>query len=331
MKTNTTALLKQTYNEWSEDKGPRLGAALAYYAIFSIPPLMIIALAAIGFIYSGDITGRLERELASLVGDDTAKALLLGIEMKGNQGGVLATVVGIGILLFGASGAFTELQEALNMIWGVKPKEEGLKGLVKGRFTSFTMVLGTCFLLLVSLIISSIVAAMSESLSAHLPGGATLGQLLENAVSFLVITALFSMIFKVLPDVEIGWSDVWVGGAATALLFTIGKFAIGMYIGKASIGSAYGAAGSIVVLITWIYYSAQILYFGAEFTQVYATTHGTRVVPASNAEPVKENVIEKPVERFVVPPQPLAPRSPWSYALMLVLLLTSRLLDRKRN
>jgi len=121
---------------------------------------------------------------------------------------------------------------------------------------------------------------MSESLSAHLPGGATLGQLLENAVSFLVITALFSMIFKVLPDVEIGWSDVWVGGAATALLFTIGKFAIGMYIGKASIGSAYGAAGSIVVLITWIYYSAQILYFGAEFTQVYATTHGTRVVPA---------------------------------------------------
>src|SRR5436190_1197632 len=237
MKTNITALLKHTYNEWSEDKGPRLGAALAYYAIFSIPPLMIIALAAIGFIYSGDITGRLERELASLVGDDTAKALLLGIEMKGNQGGVLATVVGIGILLFGASGAFTELQEALNTIWGVKPKEEGLKGLVKGRFTSFTMVLGTCFLLLVSLIISSIVAAMSESLSAHLPGGATLGQLLENAVSFLVITALFLMIFKVLPDIEIRWSDVWVGGAATALLFTIGKFAIGMYIGKTSIGS----------------------------------------------------------------------------------------------
>jgi membrane protein len=328
MKTNITGLLKQTYNEWSEDKGPRLGAALAYYAIFSIPPLMIIAIAAIGFIYSGDITGRLQTELASLVGDETAKALLLGIEMKGVQGGVLATVIGIGILLFGASGVFAELQDALNNIWGVKPKEEGLKGLVKGRFTSFTMVLGTCFLLLVSLIISSIVAAMSESLSTHLPGGAALGNLLEIAVSFLVITALFSMIFKVLPDVDIRWSDVWVGAAATALLFTIGKFAIGMYIGKASIGSAYGAAGSIVVLITWIYYSAQILYFGAEFTQVYATTHGTRVVPASNAETLKEKVVEKPVERIVVPPQSLAPRSTGSYALMLLLLVTSRFLKR---
>ncbi len=136
------------------------------------------------------------------------------------------------------------------------------------------------------------------------------------------------MIFKVLPDVEVGWSDVWVGAAATALLFTIGKFAIGMYIGKTSIGSAYGAAGSIVVLITWIYYSAQILYFGAEFTQVYATTHGTRVVPASNAEALKERVIEKPVERIVVPPQALAPRSTWSYALMLLLLVTSRVLKR---
>src|SRR6185295_5327508 len=170
--------------------------------------------------------------------------------------------------------------------------------------TAFTMVLGTCFLLLVSLVVSSIVAAISQTLSGRIPGGAAVGQLLENVAAFLVITFLFSMIFKILPDVIIGWNDVWIGAAVTALFFTIGKFLIGMYIGKTSIGSGYGAAGSIVVLITWIYYSAQILFFGAEFTQVYATMHGTRVVPASNAEPVKENVIEKPVERFVVPPQP---------------------------
>jgi membrane protein len=301
----------------------------------------MIALAAIGFIYSGDITGRLQTQLASLVGDETAKSLLLGIQSKGEKGGVTASLVGIGILLFAASGVFTELQDGLNTVWAVKRKEEGVKGLLRGRFTSFTMVLGTCFLLLISLIVSSVVAAMSESLGAYLPGGSALGHLLENAISFLVVTALFSMIFKILPDMEIRWKDVWIGAAATALLFTIGKFAIGMYIGKMSIGSGYGAAGSIVVLITWIYYSAQILYFGAEFTQVYANAHGTQFVPASNAEravkeikevkevkEVKEKVVEKPVERIVVPPRQLSPRSPWSYALMLVLLMTSKFVDR---
>lgn len=331
MKPNIIALLKQTYNEWSEDKGPRLGAALAYYAIFSIPPLMLIALAAIGFVYSGDVNGRLQKELASLIGDDTARTLLMGIESRGQEGGIVASVVGVGILLFGASGVFAELQDALNTMWGVKPKEEGLKGLIRGRFTSFTMVLGTCFLLLVSLVISSVVAGMSETIAAYLPGGEAVGHVFEGLVSLVVITALFAMIFKFLPDLEIRWRDVWLGAAVTALLFTIGKFAIGMYIGKASIGTGYGAAGSIVVLITWVYYSAQILYFGAEFTQVWATTHGMRVVPTKNAQPVKEKVVEKVVERVVVPPQQLAPRSPWSYALVLALLIGSKILDRGRS
>src|SRR5688572_7083390 len=142
-------LLRDTYNEWSEDKGPRLGAALAYYAIFSIPPLMMITLAVLGFIYSDNINSRLESQLATLVGADTARTLLLGVEVKGNRGGIVASLIGLGILLFGASGAFAELQDALNTIWGVKPKDEGLKGLLKGRFSSFTMVLGICFLLLV--------------------------------------------------------------------------------------------------------------------------------------------------------------------------------------
>jgi membrane protein len=283
---STAALFKQTYAEWSEDKGPRLGAALAYYAIFSIPPLMMIALAVMGFVYSGNVMERLQGQLAMLVGDDTAKMLLTGVQMSGQKGGTIAALIGAGILFFGASGVFTELQDALNVIWGVKPKEEGLKGLIKGRFTSFTMVLGTCFLLLVSLVVTAVVAAMSAQFTTWIPGGEAIGHLLEMSASFLVIALLFAMIFKVLPDAKIRWNDVWIGAVVTALLFTIGKFAIGVYIGKAGIGTAYGAAGSIVILITWVYYSAQILYFGAEFTQVYATTHGSHAVPAENAVPL---------------------------------------------
>jgi membrane protein len=283
---NTPALLKQTYNEWSEDKGPRLGAALAYYAIFSIPPLMIIAIAAIGLIYSGNIVERVQAQLATLVGDEMAKTFFAGVQMKGQKGGLIAGIIGIVVLLFGATGVFVELQDALNVIWGVKPKDEGIKGLIKGRFTAFTMVLGICFLLLVSLVVSAVVAAMSSQFSAWIPGGAAIGHLLELSVSFIVMTVLFAMIFKILPDVKILWSDVWVGAVVTAALFTIGKFAIGTYIGKAGIASAYGAAGSIVILITWVYYSAQILYFGAEFTHVYANSRGARAVPAEHAEPL---------------------------------------------
>jgi len=208
----------------------------------------------------------------------------------------------------------------------VKPKEEGLKGLLRGRFTAFTMVLGICFLLLVSLIISSIVAAVSQTLSGRIPGGAAVGHIFENATAFLVISLLFSMIFKILPDVKIGWNDVWIGAAVTALFFTIGKFVIGMYIGKTSIGSGYGAAGSIIVLITWIYYSAQILFFGAEFTQVYARLHGTQVVPKKNAEmvnPKRETQLppktgtapDKPIEKEETRVPPRRP-TPWSYAVL---------------
>jgi len=281
-------LLKETYAEWSEDRGPRLGAALAYYAIFSIPPLMMIALAVLGFLYSDDLTGRLQKELAMLVGDETAMTLLTGIQMKGQKGGIIATLIGTAILFFGASGVFGELQDALNTIWGVKPRESGVKGFIKGRFTSFTMVLGICFLLLVSLIISTLVSAMSDTLSSWIPGAEAIARLLEISASLVVITLLFAMIFKLLPDVEIRWADVWVGAVVTAILFSAGKFAIGTYIGQAGIGSAYGAAGSIIILITWIYYSAQILFFGAEFTQVYARHHGSRFVPKPNAQPLPD-------------------------------------------
>jgi membrane protein len=283
---NAVSLLKETFWKWSEQKGPRLGAALAYYAIFSIPPLLMISLGILGFVYSGNITDRLQTQLGSFIGDTTAKAVLTSIEMKGQKGGILASVIGLAVLLFGASGVFTELQDALNTIWEVKPKEKGLKGLLKGRFTSFMIVLGICFLLLASLLVSATVAATSEQLSAWIPGGETIAYLLEIFVSLGVITLLFAMIFKILPDVQIEWGDVWVGAIVTAILFSAGKFVIGTYIGKAGIGSGYGAAGSVVILITWIYYSAQILFFGAAFTYVYANHRGSHFRPKSNAQPL---------------------------------------------
>jgi membrane protein len=325
---NTTSLLKQTFSEWSEDKGPRLGAALAYYAIFSIPPLVLIALAVIGFFYSGDVTGRLQAQLANLIGDDAAKTILTTSPSNQQQVGLLAGLIGVIVLLFGASGVFAELQEALNTIWDVKPKEgTGIKGVIKDRFLSFTMVFGMCFLLLVSLIVSAVVAAMSETMSASIPGGEALGHILELSVSFGVIALLFAMMFKFLPDVDVAWNDVWIGAVVTAFLFTLGKFAIGMYIGKSSIGSAYGAAGSVVILITWVYYSAQILYFGAEFTQVYATERGSHVArkqkTAAEIKPIASRA-----ETPAMTTSSEAPRPVWNYVLVMASSFVTGLLLR---
>jgi membrane protein len=244
----------------------------------------MIAVAVLGFFFSDDISQRLQAQLAGFVGEDAAKVVLAGIQATDEKRGVIASAIGIAILLFGATGVFAELQDALNTIWGVRPKESGVKGLIRGRFTSFTMVLGTCFLLLISLIVTAIVAAASNILTSWIPGGEALGHTLEIIASVAVTTLLFAMIFKLLPDVEIRWADVWVGALVTSLLFTAGKFVIGTYIGKAGVGSGYGAAGSIIILITWIYYSAQILFFGAEFTHIYALKRGSHIVPKPAAE-----------------------------------------------
>jgi membrane protein len=328
---NLSGLVKQTYSDWTEDKGPRMGAALAYYAIFSIPPLMMIAIAIIGFVYAGDVTGRIQTQLATLVGDDAAKAMF-ATPASAQKGGLLAGLLGVIVLLFGASGVFAELQEALNTIWEVKPKEaSGVKAVVKNRFLSFTMVLGMCFLLLVSLVISAAVAFMSESLSSWIPGGEAVGHILELSASFAVITLVFAMIFKFVPDIDVAWDDVWIGAIATALLFTIGKFVIGMYIGKSSIGTAYGAAGSVVILITWVYYSAQILYFGAEFTHIYATKHGShfaRKEPTPNS-PVKLRVVPRPAAVPAVT-QP-EPRSMWNYVVVAATWVVAGLMLGRKN
>jgi membrane protein len=202
---------------------------------------------------------------------------------------VISTVLGAIVLLVGASGVFGELQDSLNTIWEVTPKPgRGIWGFLRDRFFSFTMVLGVGFLLLVSLVVSAGLAAAGKVLSGALPGGEALWSGINFVVSFGIITTLFAFIYKVVPDVTVRWSDVWVGAAVTALLFTLGKIGIGLYLGKSTVASAYGAAASVVVITVWVYYSAQILFLGAEFTQVYARTFGSRIEPSKNAIPITQ-------------------------------------------
>lgn len=279
---------KQTISNWSEDKALRLGAALAYYAVFSIPPLLLIVIGIIGLVYA-DAGAKVEQQIGMLMGSDAAKAMMSGVQQKGETGGVIGTIVGVAILLLGASGVFGELQDAMNTIWKVKPRPGSTWWvMLRDRFLSFTMVLSIAFLLLVSLMVSAAVAAFGGYLSSRLPAGEALGHGLDLALSVSITTFLFALIFKYVPDVKLTWKDVFTGAFATAILFTIGKWLIGLYLGQSSIGSAYGAAGSLVIMLSWVYYSALILFLGAEFTKVYATRYGSRVEVKENAVPAQE-------------------------------------------
>jgi membrane protein len=274
-----STLLKAAYLEWSKDKAPRMGAALAYYTIFSLAPLLIITVAIAGLAFGmeaaqGEIAGQIE----GFIGRDGAKAIEAMIQSAHKPAhGVIGSMIGVLALFLGASGVFCEMQDALNSIWHVSlDTQTGVLRLVKERFLSFGMVLGIGFLLLVSLLLSALLAAVTKYLGGMLPIPAVLFESLDFLLSLLFITVLFAMIFKLLPNTKIAWSDVWIGAVLTSLLFTAGKFAIGFYIGKSVSASAYGAAGSLVVVVAWIYYSALLLYFGAEFTQVYAKKLGSQ-------------------------------------------------------
>jgi membrane protein len=279
-------LVKTTASDWMEDDATRLAASLAYYSILSLAPLVVLALAIAGFAFSEEAArGGISRELGGLVGSSGAEAVE-GIvkNAKAPAAGILSSIVGIVVLLFGASGVFGELQAALNAIWEVAPKPgRGIMGIIRDRLFSFAMVMGVAFLLLVSLVVSAALAGIGRFLSGRLPGGEVLWQGVNFVISFGVIAALFAVLFKTVPDAKVAWRDVWVGGLVTAGLFTLGKFLIGLYLGKSTISSSYGAAGSLVLLVIWVYYSASILLFGAEFTQVYAGAFGSRIRPADNA------------------------------------------------
>jgi len=280
-------IIRQTFTEWMEDKAPQLGAALSFYCILSLAPLLIIVLAIAGAFFGDDAArGELVSQIRGMVGREGAEAIQ---EILANANkpfaGIWATVVGGITLLLGASGVFGQLQDSLNTIWDVKPKANGIVGVIKDRFLSFAMVLGTGFLLLISLVVSAGLTALGNYMSGLLPGIDTLWGILNFLIALGVITVLFALIFRLIPDTEIAWNEVWIGAFITSLLFSFGKFALGMYLGSQSVGSSYGAAGSLVVLVVWVYYSAQILFFGAEFTQVYSRwkrTGSTAKPPVSN-------------------------------------------------
>src|SRR6476620_6946766 len=279
-------LLKAAAADWSHDRAPRLGAALAYYTVFSIVPLLIVIIGIIGLVFGQEAAQvAIIEQLSNLVGEQSAAAIKDMIERAEKPStGLVSTLIAVVVLLSGAAGLFGQLKAALDTVWGVEAKEgRGIWGFVKDNFLSFATVLGTAFLLLVSLLLSAGLAAMGKWFGNLLPVPEAVLQIVNFLLSFAVITGLFAMIFKILPEAHIAWPDVWMGAAITSFLFTIGKFAIGLYLGKSEVASGFGTAGSLVVMLVWVYYSAQILLFGAEFTQVYANRFGEHIQPSEDA------------------------------------------------
>jgi len=280
------SVIKETASDWKEDNASGLAAALAYYTLLSIAPLVVLAVAIAGLAFGEEAArGQISQQISTVVGAQAGESIeSIASNAQAPTAGVLSSIIGVIVLLFGASGVFGELQTSLNTIWEVEPKPgRGILGAIKDRFFSFTMVVGVAFLLLVSLLLSAAIAGLGHFLENALPGGEALWTLLNLAISLGIITVLFALVFKVVPDAEIRWHDVWVGAFVTAVLFTIGKLLIGLYLGKSTLTSSYGAAGSLVALVVWVYYTSQIVFLGAEFTQVYARRFGSRIEPSKNA------------------------------------------------
>lgn len=281
-------LLKETFTEWQQDKASRLAAALSYYTAFSLAPLLILAIAIAGAIFGQEAArGEVVGQLQGLIGQDGAEFIETAIDnanRPSSNSGLIASLISLVILLFGASGVFTQLQDSLNDIWNVTPKpDQGIKLLIQKRVLAFGMILVIGFLLLVSLVLSTAISALTTFMTGWVADFSWLWQIVNLALSLAVITGLFALIYKYLPDARVDWNDVLIGAFITALLFTIGKFLIGLYLGNSSFSSTYGAAGSLIVILAWVYYSAQILFFGAEFTQVYARRYGSRIEPDEHA------------------------------------------------
>jgi membrane protein len=296
-------LLKQTVNEWLDDRGFTRSASLSYYTVFSIAPLLLIATAVASFAFGREaVTGQLQSELEGMVGESGAKAIQEMMKSASKPGaGIVATILGVAMVVIGATGAFVELQDTLNDMWGVdKNKSSGIIGFLRARVVSLAMVLVIAFLLLVSLVVSTGLSAVGAYSAQVLPAWQITLQIVNLVVSFVVITLLFAAIYKVLPNVRIAWRDVWLGAAVTSVLFSIGKLLIGLYLGKSSASSSYGAAGSFAVLLIWINFSSMILFLGAEFTQVVSRARrgikdkgGSEVVPSPTAQCIEAQTLPR--------------------------------------
>lgn len=279
-------LVTETFKEWREDSASRLAAALSYYTVFSLPPLLVISLSIAGRFYDRQAAqDQLLAQASGLIGETGAEAIAQILDNASDPTlGSLAAIISVVVLLSGASGVFGELQASLNQIWEIEPKpSRGILGTIKDRLFSFGLVVGIGFLLLVSLVLSTVLAGVSEYVFNAVPAIVSAARVFNFIISFAVTTVLFALIFKIIPDVEIRWRDVWLGAAVTALLFNVGKWGISVYLGQSAPASAYGAAGSLIIVLLWVYYSAQILFFGAEFTQVFANRFGGRILADEDA------------------------------------------------
>ncbi len=284
-------LWKQTLVEWNNEDISRLGAALAFYTLFAIAPLFVIVLAIAGFVFGPEAARHeLFGQVAGLMGTEGADAVQAIVNAANKpQAGLISTVVAAGTLFVGATGVFVQLQDSLNLIWHVQRRRgAGIWLFLRDRFLSLGLIVGIGFLLLVSLVVSAGLSAVGKYAAGLLPAQATIWQVLNFGVSFLIIALLFAMIFKVLPDVRIPWRAVWAGATVTSLLFNLGKYLFGLYLGRSSVASAYGAAGSLVVVLMWVYYSAQVLFLGAKFTQVrlarFRPRPGPRIPPGARMD-----------------------------------------------
>ncbi len=293
-------LLKKSAEEFLEDNVMKLSAALSYYTIFSLPPLLIIIISLSGLFFGEEaVRGELFGQINGLVGNDAALQIQTAIKnVKLSSSGTFATVLGLAALIFGASGVFAEIQNSINFIWGIKAKPN--KGLIKfllNRLTSFSMIASVGFLLMVGLIVNAVMDVLSSRLTTVFPEQFVYLFLIMNYVLvFVIIALLFTIIFRALPDGKVVTKDCLIGASFTAFLFMIGKFGIGYYLGNSTIGSVYGGAGSIILILVWVYYSAIILYFGAEFTKVYAITHGKNIQPNSYSIKIVKEVVELPAK-----------------------------------
>lgn len=263
-------LIKRTGQKWLDDKASRLGAALAFYSMLSIGPLLLIAVSITGVIFGQEAaSGHIMEQTKKLIGNQATEIIKTMLaNSQESHTGILGTIMGMITLLIGASGVFWQLQDALNTIWNAKPNSGRIINIIKRRFFSFALVFSAGCLLMLSLLITVVMTALEHYLVNFLPSFSLI--IISFVINFGVVTTLFAIIYKVLPDVIIHWKDVWLGAFITAMLFDIGKFLIGIYLSYSALSSAYGAAGSLVVLLVWVYYSAQIFLFGAEFTQVHA-------------------------------------------------------------
>lgn len=289
-------VLKKSFQGFSDDRITKMSSSLAYYTIFSMAPLLIIIISLSGLFLGQDAAeGKIYAQLSNFVGSNTASQLQTMIHNASLSGkSRFAAIIGIITLVVGATTVFAQIQDTINFIWGIKPKpKKGWIILIKNRFLSFSVIIGLAFLLLVSLTVSTLIDSFSDSLRAHFPQITVIALYVINTILTLIITTvIFGAIFKVLPDAKIRWKDVLAGAITTAVLFMLAKFGISYYISKSNVGSTYGAAGSLVILLLWVYFSAMILYFGAEFTKAFAVKFGNRIYPEEYAVTTKTVEVE---------------------------------------